>query len=149
MNVEKLEKLLQLMQMFHRIGVKLLPTDGLNRSELMMLKTTKTLGSSNEQVTISQLSEHLSISKPAVSQVVNSLEEKDLVKRITTRADRRVVFIQITSNGESMLKKNIEAVQLSLSNIIKQMGEHDTDEFIRLMEKMLRVANSTDSHKSD
>lgn len=137
------------MQMFHRFGVTRRLTGDLNRSELTMLKLVRALGQGELPVTISHLSEHLSISKPAVSQVINSLELKGLVTRAGTRDDRRMVQVRITDHGEAMLKKEMAALRASLVEIFDRMGDQDTDELLRLMEKLFVIAQEVQAKTSD
>ncbi len=93
MNNGNIEKIHDLMQKFHKLNMnRKITGGGIARREIMMLKMIKMNSFENEGVTISALSELIDISKPAVSQMINTLEDKGYVERITTKSDRRRVM---------------------------------------------------------
>ena len=111
--------------------------------EFMLLKTIKYLKNnecnddySSKGVKASDLSKFLSITKPAISKLINTLEEKGYVERITDKSDRRVVYINITENGEKILEEETKMFEEFTQKIVAKMGEGDTDEMIRLFKKM-------------
>lgn len=111
--------------------------------EFMFLKTIKYLKNgegiseySSKGVKASDLSKFLSITKPAISKLINTLEEKGFVERITDKSDRRVVYINITKNGEQILAEETKMFEEFTHRIVEKMGEEDTDEMIRLFKKM-------------
>ncbi len=57
------------------------------------------------QVPMTQLSERLHISKPAVTNLVDRLEKKRCLKRLPHAKDRRIHLIKLESKGERIVKK--------------------------------------------
>ena len=93
--------------------------------EFMFLKTIKYLKNgegiseySSKGVKASDLSKFLSITKPAISKLINTLEEKGFVERITDKSDRRVVYINITKNGEQILAEETKMFEEFTHRII-------------------------------
>ncbi|MEO8446328.1 MAG: helix-turn-helix domain-containing GNAT family N-acetyltransferase [bacterium] len=63
------------------------------------------------QMTITELADQLGYSQPAVTQIVNSLINKKLVKSVKGRDDYRKKVITITAKGEELLLKLIPVWQ--------------------------------------
>lgn len=137
------EQISQMMQKIHKLKhLKKMPGE-LPRSEFMILKTIQGM-SAEEEVTISSLSEHLEITKPAVSQIINSLEDKGFVERITTKIDRRLVYVRLTENGQAFLEKNYRAFIAGMNMVFARMGEKDTGELLRLITKLYEIIAELD-----
>lgn len=130
------EKIYQTMQKFHKLGISSKFSGEMPRSEIMMLKVINLDTSKTEGVTISALSERLKISKSAVSQMINVLEDKGYVERITTKNDRRIVYVRLTEIGEQSLEKSLRSLLESLNQVFVRMGDEDTETLLRLLNKL-------------
>jgi DNA-binding MarR family transcriptional regulator len=53
----------------------------------------------------SQLASFLGVSKPAVTQIVSSMVESDLIRRVDRPRDRRGFAVKLTARGNRILKK--------------------------------------------
>ena len=141
MNGGKAEKIYEIMQKFQKMRVNASLSGEIPRSELKMLKMIKMNSSEVEGVKISTLSELLDISKSAVSQVINALEDKGNVVRITTKNDRRVVYVRLTESGEECFAKELQVFFNGMNKIFTKMGEEDTEELLRLLEKLYAIVD--------
>ena len=135
------EKIYQTMQKFHKLGISSKFSGEMPRSEIMMLKVINLDTSKTEGVTISALSERLKISKSAVSQMINVLEDKGYVERITTKNDRRIVYVRLTEIGEQSLEKSLRSLLESLNQVFVRMGEEDTETLLRLLNKLYVIVD--------
>ncbi|WP_195251144.1 MarR family winged helix-turn-helix transcriptional regulator [Romboutsia sp. 1001713B170207_170306_H8] len=111
--------------------------------EFMLLKAINCLkdhNNSNGQffkgVKASDLSKYSMITKPAISKLINTLEEKGFVERVADKSDRRVVYVNLTNSGEEILIKENQMFEEFTQKVVEKMGEKDTDEMIRLFKKM-------------
>ena len=89
-------------------------------------------------VSASKISRLLSMSKSSVSQMINSLEEKGLVERYTSRDDRRMVFIRITDLGKEKMKEAarfLNESSLSIRDVAARVGYDDPFYFDRLFRR--------------
>jgi len=107
----------------------------------MMLKMIKLHSAATEGVTNSTLSELLEISKSAVSQMINALEDKAYVERLTTKNDRRLVYIRLTVSGEQRLEQQLQALLQRMAEIFDRMGREDTEDLLRLLEKLYLIVS--------
>lgn len=135
------EKIYQTMQKFQKLGMNSKFAGEMPRSEIMMLKMINRDTSSTEGVTISTLSERLEITKSAVSQMINVLEDKGYVERITTKNDRRIVYVRLTEVGEQSLEKSLQSLLVSLNQVFEKMGEKDTETLLGLLNKLYIIVS--------
>lgn len=135
------EKIYQVMQKFQKLGMNSKFAGEMPRSEIIMLKMININTSKTEGVTISTLSERLEITKSAVSQMINVLEDKGYVERITTKSDRRIVYVRLTEVGEQSLEKSLQSLLKSLNQVFEKMGEEDTETLFRLLNKLYLIVS--------
>ena len=57
----------------------------------------------NPSLSVTEIANHIGISQPAVTQILNSMIKKNLVKVIKDKADTRKKLITISKKGEAML----------------------------------------------
>jgi len=89
----------------------------------------------NVAVNTAMLSEHLFVGKSAVSQMLNSLEDKGFVERSVNRQDRRLFDLNITQAGADVLREQKEKFLSVLLIAFEKMGDGEASEFVRLLEK--------------
>lgn len=69
-----------------------------------------------QDLSISELAERTGIAKPNITPLVDALHQKELVERVPSTTDRRVVFLRLLPNG----LKRIEEIRNAVS---KQIGD--------------------------
>ena len=87
----------------------------------------------------SELTKRMCITKPATSKMLNIMEEKGYIERVSNKSDRRVVYVKLTKEGETFLKDQNKKFEVFTCKIVEKMGEEDTDNFIRLFGKLYDV----------
>lgn len=90
-------------------------------------------------MTVSDLSNVLQVSRPAISRTINELENKGFVKRVSTRSDRRLVYVCIAPLGEEVLRTAWQRANEGLKAVVEKMGEPDIRELIRILNKLHTV----------
>ena len=136
------ERIFQTIHRFRKLVINSKCIGEMPRSEIMMLKLIRKSNARGEKITISELSGHLEVSKPAVSQMINTLEEKGFVERHTTKNDRRNVYVRLTAAGEESLDKALKEYLKSLHQAFEKMGKEDTETLLHLMEKLYNIMSS-------
>ncbi|QJA07780.1 MarR family transcriptional regulator [Romboutsia sp. CE17] len=140
---DKSKELLSAISKINKLAHNGFRKNNMSHREFMFLKAINYLKNNDDAkecpfkgVKASDLSKFLMVTKPAISKVINILEEKGFVIRIADNSDRRVVYINMTKAGEDILEKETEKFQEFTHRIVEKMGEEDTDEMIRLFKKM-------------
>ncbi|MGM1046769.1 Transcriptional regulators [Paenibacillus uliginis N3/975] len=99
-------------------------------------------------IKVSELSEILHITMPSVSQMINGLEQKGYVKRITTKNDRRVVYITLDVEGEAALKKAKKTFLSFTDEIVTRLGHEETEQLITLCTRLYEIIGDIKSRQS-
>jgi len=146
MEKTQLEELFSGLQKLKKISIMPEITGILTPSEFMILHLIKCRSKEAEGVKISDIAEHLLISKPAVSQIINVIEEKGYVERITTKSDRRVVYVRLSQTGSELLDKAMMKSYIIAAELMEKMGEEDINTLIRLVNKLYLAAEEYKKH---
>lgn len=96
----------------------------------------------------SLLSELTRISRPAISQHINILEEKGFISRSTSKTDRRVTYLCLTESASVFLTERQTEFLQHLQLVCDLLGHDDTVKLIELTEKLSRIFISI-SEQSD
>lgn len=124
------------------------PKIKLHQGEFMMLgaihgcmkeayeKDNKSMG-----ISVSELSEKTLATRPAVSKMLTSLEDKGYVKRTTSPIDRRVIYITLTEMGQSIIDEALHTMYQVMDNALNSLGKEDSKELIVLMKKFSDALN--------
>ncbi|MBU8567127.1 MarR family transcriptional regulator [Virgibacillus pantothenticus] len=76
----------------------------------------------NESLTQKDIGLLLKVDRTTMVQLIDVLESKHLVKRVSNPNDRRANFIQITEEGLSILEKNQEKLEIYEKHVVSQMS---------------------------
>ena len=87
------------------------------------------LSKEDEEVIQQKMAEKLGKDKSAVLRTIDSLESKDLVRRIPSQNDRRKNQLFVTKKGEAVIKRFLEA-EISFSReILEGLSEEQINTF--------------------
>ncbi|OEF99045.1 hypothetical protein BHF71_02345 [Vulcanibacillus modesticaldus] len=87
-------------------------------------------------VTVSELSKNLIISPPAASKLVDQLFKLNLVTRVRSENDRRIVKIQLTEKGIEILEKNKQIKEKIFQEVLSPLTQEEIQQFINLLKKI-------------
>ncbi|QOV47148.1 MarR family winged helix-turn-helix transcriptional regulator [Streptomyces chromofuscus] len=93
-----------------------------------------------------QLAEHLAITGPAVSQLVDELVEQGLVRRGRDPHDRRRYALEVTDEGREKLVVVTAAVQELADDVAALLGPGGEEELRTLLLKLLQPASDSGEH---
>ncbi|MDP4119521.1 MAG: MarR family transcriptional regulator [Bacillota bacterium] len=91
------------------------------------------------EIPMQELHKQFDISKPALTQQINKLEDKGYIERIVHKDDRRSTFLQITPKGNDVFDQRKKIIAEKLDEFIKEMGEEDTKKLIELVNKLYEI----------
>ena len=81
--------------------------------------------SQRKEVSIKEISGELNVSHSAISQLVSGLQQKGLIKSVTSKKDARHKAITFTAKGEKLLKK-IKPVWIALQKAMEELTAENT-----------------------
>ena len=88
---------------------------------------------------VSELSKFCGMSRPAVSQQLNVLEKRGLVLRTMDKDDRRVVFVELTEEGNEKLKSSFSLFFRNIKLVEEEFGEENIDQLVDLLNRLSEV----------
>ncbi len=90
----------------------------------------------------SQIGDSLGMSRPAVTAVLNSLQEKGCIERRLSTADRRRFEIFLTPDSRKQVDDMICRMDSYVKRIVQELGEEDAAQLVRLMTRVLKILAS-------
>ncbi len=96
-------------------------------------------------VKVSELANRMYLHPATMVGLLDRLESKGLVKRVRSEKDRRVVHVELTPLGRSVVESSPEVVQRLLVSGLERLSDHDlkeTSEGLHHIVKILGVENA-------
>ncbi|MFH1460123.1 MAG: MarR family transcriptional regulator [Candidatus Omnitrophota bacterium] len=85
---------------------------------------------------MSELSQEIKISLPAMTGLVARLYKMKMVQRISGEKDRRIIRINLTSTGENTVKAFRQQREKIFSEIFSRFSDQERKDFLGLLVKM-------------
>ncbi len=87
----------------------------------------------------SELSAALNASTARISALLGALEKKGQIVRNIDKNNRRNILVTITEVGRIRAEAELKKMKSSMTQVFTDMGEEDTEEFIRLTSKFFEL----------
>lgn len=71
--------------------------------------------------------------------IIDKAESRKLLKRVPSKEDRRVVFLEVTKKGEDIYNKYLDLMKDITQRIQKSMSAEEFNRFSSVTEKMLEM----------
>ena len=140
---ELMETVPQIMQAI-RVEMRLERGTNLSIPQFRALRFVQT----NPNTSLTSLAEHLGLTLPSVSKLVDGLVKQELVERSESSADRRRMTLTLTPSGESIVNQSRASAQASLAKTLKALSESDI-ETIAFAMQVLRPLFATSTAKKE
>ena len=116
-------KRLEELKIFHRA----MP---FNNTEMQMMREIFAAKERGSRVISSGLAKLLGITRSAVSQMVNKLESKGVVRRVPDSRDKKIAYIELSEKARSIYEESRARVNGLLERIVEKLGEEKVEHFI-------------------
>jgi DNA-binding MarR family transcriptional regulator len=93
------------------------------------------------EMKISDLSRKLGFSNSTVSGILDRLENQGIVERIRSEKDRRVVYINVTSDYRNNAKEHFNQVEKKFGEIINQATTEDVDKIFEGLDILKKLVD--------
>ncbi|NLA86495.1 MAG: MarR family transcriptional regulator [Clostridiales bacterium] len=87
----------------------------------------------DNNVCLSDIHSHLHVTKPAVSQMLNSLEKRGFILREIDKNDRRKISILLTQKGQAALTQAKEYMDQRMDLMLTRFGTENALQLIALL----------------
>ena len=105
---------------------------GLTPQRYLLLLMIKGAPDGSERLTFTELAERLKLSRNSVTELVSRAEESGLIRRERSASDGRVIYLQLTSEGEQRLLRALAA-----SDEERRRLAHELEDLVELYRSAL------------
>ncbi len=92
-----------------------------------------------KNVKVSDISDMLGLPRPSVTKTIKDMENLGFVKKMTTKEDGRVVYIQITDSGKALVDTYVDQYFNGLSKELSDITDEQANIMIEVVEKFYTV----------
>ena len=125
---------------FRKVGMAFSTKLDMHVGELfIMKKIAEDTAGSDHTVRVSDIQSSLFITKPAVSQMLNSLERKGYIKRGINTKDRRKIVITLTPEGLAVMDTMQEHADKKTREVISRLGEENAKQLVELFNRFADI----------
>lgn len=96
----------------------------------------------NPDCSLSQVAEHLGLTLPSVSKLVDGLQERKLLEREIVPHNRRKMTLNLTAKGQAALKTTREATLEQLNQKLSRLNPEEQTLIIRAMDLLQPLFSS-------
>ena len=86
--------------------------------------------------TICALAKRMGVSPPTTTGVVDRLQRSGYVERLGDEKDRRIVFVQLTKRGYSIVEKLKKTIQKRWMKILVHLTEEERAAYVKILVKI-------------
>ncbi len=83
-----------------------------------------------------EISEYLAVPKNNLTNIVNKLVKRKLLKRFRTEDDRRAVFVELTAKGSKLFEKEEEALLKLSEELLTAINKSEQNSLLSILNKM-------------
>ena len=134
---ELVQAMFRLKKMMNRGLGRDLDNANITMSEfILMREVAENTKESYNPMALTEVREYLSVSKAAVSQMLNSLEKRGYILREIDPNNRRNIIVILTEEGKTAFEKKNQEFYDRFEMVIRGIGEKDVSQFIAMINKM-------------
>lgn len=111
----------------------------LNRTEMMLLNIVRFKTAAGEKVISTQIADYLNVTRSAVSQTVNKLEERGYIRRVSSERDRKIFYVCLSEREQIRFEAQAEQNRALLAQVEAEMGEREMRELNHLGSKFFKI----------
>ncbi len=112
---------------------------GLTAAQTFTLVSLFKAREKNEKLNQKDLERILDISNPTVTGILNRLEAKDLIRRVTCKHDARIRYIEVTKKAIELAKEIRKTFKEAEEQLVSSLTPEEID---RLNEYLIRILRS-------
>ena len=106
-----------------------------NNSEMRMLEEIVAADKKGERLISTELADKVGVTRSAISQMVNRLSAKGLVKRVPDDVDRKIAYIELDGKAKEMYLAQRKKMGEVGNKVINDFGVDKANQMIKLVEE--------------
>lgn len=96
---------------------------------------------------VAEIANHLCISRPAISQILGSLEQKGYITRQIDPVDRRRITVRNTEKGKQVLEESQQLYDEAAEQLLASMSLEELKTLISLMTRLTTIYEDLKARK--
>lgn len=96
-----------------------------------------------ESVSPMQIADAAGFTRPRITQIVNSLEERGLIKRVQDEHDKRMTRLYFTKKGEAAMAEWNAGMQALTENLLLLLGKEDSEVLLRIVARVADIVEGS------
>lgn len=126
------ERLFEAYEMYRKAQVKTVFEHKLTQPQYSVLEVLYNSG----PMPLKKIGEKLYVSGANITCVVDNLEKDELVKRVPSVQDRRIIIAELTSKGKEKIEKLFPLQAQKILKITESLSKEEQDMLLKLLEKL-------------
>ena len=106
-----------------------------NNSEMRMLEEIVAADKKGERRISTELADKVGVTRSAISQMVNRLSAKGLVKRVPDDVDKKIAYIELDGKAKEMYLAQRKKMGEVVNKVINDFGVDKANQMIKLVEE--------------
>ena len=106
-----------------------------NNSEMRMLEEIVAADKKGERLISTELADKVGVTRSAISQMVNRLSAKGLVKRVPDDVDKKIAYIVLDGKAKEMYLAQRKKMGEVVNKVINDFGVDKANQMIKLVEE--------------
>ena len=106
-----------------------------NNSEMIMLEESVAADKKGERLISTELADKVGVTRSAISQMVNRLSAKGLVKRVPDDVDKKIAYIELDGKAKEMYLAQRKKMGEVVNKVINDFGVDKANQMIKLVEE--------------
>ncbi len=87
---------------------------------------------------LSQLAEHIGITKASTTVAIHKLIDKELVEKHQSKNDKRVFHIYLTKSGKKLIDSELNALKQFSKSIVENLDNKDIEYLEKILKKIIK-----------
>lgn len=135
-NEKYLNKLFQLLKKRETIAITGKKA-GFNDTELRLIGEVLSAKVTGKRLISTQLATALGVTRSAVSQIVNHLEERGVVRRVADEVDRKIAYIEVTDEVLAQYQQEIKTYANFAGGLVRKYGVEKFNTMCKMLNDFL------------
>ena len=108
-----------------------------NDTELRLISEVLSAKQSGSRLISTQLATKLGVTRSAISQIVNRLEETGVLNRVPDAVDRKIAYIEVTEETMESYQADIKTCSDFIGKVVDNFGEDKFQQMKNLLEEFM------------
>lgn len=113
-----------------------------NKTELRLINEVIATNTAGKRVISTQLAQRLGVTRSAISQIVNRLEARGVITRVSSEHDKKIAYIELSNEILAQYGEDIEKSKRFVGALVEEFGEENFNKLCELTEAFVALAKT-------